>query len=193
VALGYAKPQNAISRHVDAEDQKVAPIQGTPGGEQEMLIINESGLYSLILSSKMPKAKAFKRWVTSEVLPAIRKNGAYESFQAQQHIEQLEATNERLTAAIQAVSIAKEQLAEIIGTRNDTLKQRDDFKAAFLKWKSLYGGACDRVRRADELVQRAQAELDNRIDQLSIVAFGLPDFDEIMNAVIGTLPTKKEE
>ena len=67
-ALGDAKPQNAISRHVDPEDQKVAPIQGTPGGEQEMLIINESGLYSLILSSKMPKAKAFKHWVTSEVL-----------------------------------------------------------------------------------------------------------------------------
>lgn len=81
-ALGYAKPQNAISRHVDSEDQKVAPIQGTPGGEQEMLIINESGLYSLILSSKMPKAKAFKHWVTSEVLPAIHKTGAYESFQA---------------------------------------------------------------------------------------------------------------
>lgn len=97
-ALGYAKPQNAISRHVDPEDQKVAPIQGTPGGEQEMLIINESGLYSLILSSKMPKAKAFKHWVTSEVLPAIHKTGAYESFQAKQHIEQLEATNTRLNA-----------------------------------------------------------------------------------------------
>ena len=87
VALGYKNPQRAIRDHVDAEDKGVTKTV-TPSGEQEMLIINESGLYSLILSSKMPKAKAFKRWVTSEVLPAIRKNGAYESFQAQQHIEQ---------------------------------------------------------------------------------------------------------
>lgn len=67
--LDYAKPQNAIGVHVDNEDKKVAPIQGTPGGTQEMTIINESGLYSLILSSKLPGAKKFKRWVTGEVLP----------------------------------------------------------------------------------------------------------------------------
>lgn len=76
-ALGYAKAQNAIAAHVDEEDRKVAPIQGTPGGTQEMTIINESGLYSLVLSSKLPRAKKFKRWVTSEVLPSIRKNGGY--------------------------------------------------------------------------------------------------------------------
>lgn len=75
--LGYAKPQNAIAAHVDGDDKKVAPIQGTPGGTQEMTIINESGLYSLVLSSKLPGAKKFKRWVTSEVLPSIRKHGAY--------------------------------------------------------------------------------------------------------------------
>lgn len=75
--LGYKKPQNAISKHVDNEDKKGAPIQGTPGGTQEMTVINESGLYSLILSSKMPQAHEFKRWVTSEVLPTIRKHGAY--------------------------------------------------------------------------------------------------------------------
>ena len=194
VALGYAKPQNAISRHVDAEDQKVAPIQGTPGGEQEMLIINESGLYSLILSSKMPKAKAFKHWVTSEVLPAIHKTGAYESFQAKQHIEQLEATNTRLNAAIQAVSEAKAALANVTAMRDDFIKDRDDCKEHFQKWKSLYGGACDRLRRAENLVQQAQGELNSRIDQLSIVAFGLPGFDEIMQTALETaLPDKKEE
>lgn len=194
LALGYAKPQNAISRHVDAEDQKVAPIQGTPGGEQEMLIINESGLYSLILSSKMPKAKAFKHWVTSEVLPAIHKTGAYESFQAKQHIEQLEATNTRLNAAIQAVSEAKAALANVTAMRDDFIKDRDDFKEHFQKWKSLYGGACDRLRRAENLVQQAQGELNSRIDQLSIVAFGLPGFDKIMQAALEiALPDKKEE
>ena len=75
--LGYAKPRNAIAAHVDEEDKKDAPIQGNLGGTQEMTVINESGLYSLILSSKLPKAKEFKRWVTSEVLPSIRKTGSY--------------------------------------------------------------------------------------------------------------------
>lgn len=75
--LGYAKPLNAISAHVDEEDKKGAPIQGPLGGLQTMTVINESGLYSLVLSSKLPTAKKFKRWVTSEVLPAIRKTGGY--------------------------------------------------------------------------------------------------------------------
>ncbi|HEP6095198.1 TPA: phage antirepressor [Streptococcus pyogenes] len=75
--LGYAKARNAIASHVDDEDKKDAPIQGTLGGTQTMTIINESGLYSLILSSKLPQAKEFKRWVTSEVLPTIRKHGMY--------------------------------------------------------------------------------------------------------------------
>lgn len=73
--LGYSNPQKAIRDHVDTEDKTVNEsftVNGTKG-----LLINESGLYSLILSSKMPKAKQFKRWVTSEILPAIRKHGVY--------------------------------------------------------------------------------------------------------------------
>lgn len=80
-ALGYVKPRNAISVHVDDEDKNSALIQGAiQGGTQgnpNMTIINESGLYSLILSSKLPAAKRFKRWVTSEVLPSIRRTGGY--------------------------------------------------------------------------------------------------------------------
>lgn len=75
-ALGYKEPQKAIRTHVDPEDKGVSKMD-TPGGNQDVVIINESGLYSLILSSKLPKAKAFKRWVTSEVLPALRKTGSY--------------------------------------------------------------------------------------------------------------------
>lgn len=74
--LGYAKPENAIARHVDDEDKSTTPFQGT-AYETRATIINESGLYSLILSSKLPNAKKFKRWVTNEVLPSIRKHGAY--------------------------------------------------------------------------------------------------------------------
>ncbi len=77
-ALGYAKPENAIATHVDADDKTTTLIQGTGSNyKSKVVIINESGLYSLILSSKLPQAKAFKRWVTSEVLPQIRKTGGY--------------------------------------------------------------------------------------------------------------------
>lgn len=81
-ALGYANPTRAVIMHVDEEDKR---IEGIPREAQNGLLvtrialINESGLYSLILSSKLPNAKRFKRWVTSEVLPAIRKTGAYSS------------------------------------------------------------------------------------------------------------------
>lgn len=74
--LGYADTKNALKAHVDEEDKRGWQIT-TPGGEQSMTTINESGLYSLILSSKLPTAKKFKRWITSEVLPTIRKHGAY--------------------------------------------------------------------------------------------------------------------
>lgn len=75
-ALGYKNPQEAIRTHIDDEDKGVSEIR-TPGGKQNATIINESGLYSLVLSSKLPTAKKFKRWVTSEVIPSIRKHGAY--------------------------------------------------------------------------------------------------------------------
>lgn len=80
-ALGYVKARNAISSHVSEEDKKDAPIQGDVGGVQQMTIINESGLYSLIFSSKLESAKRFKHWVTSEVLPTIRKTGSYSQTQ----------------------------------------------------------------------------------------------------------------
>lgn len=196
-ALGYKNPGKAIIAHVDEEDKRLEMLSqgsdsqnGNVSPSSKTALINESGLYSLILSSKMPKAKAFKHWVTSEVLPALRKNGVYETVKAQQHIEQLEATNERLTAAIQAVSTAKEQLAEVTDLRNDFIKHRDDYKARFIQAKANYGKICDSLRQAEGLVQRAQAELDSRIDQLKIVAFGLPAFDQIMADIFTT--EKKE-
>ena len=76
--LGYVKPENAIANHVDDEDKTTTLIQGTGSNyKSNAVIINESGLYSLILSSKLPKAKRFKHWVTSEILPSIRKTGSY--------------------------------------------------------------------------------------------------------------------
>lgn len=74
--LGYSNYRNAVMNHVDTEDKKRTQIEDA-GQSREMTIINESGLYSLILSSKLPTAKKFKRWVTSEVLPNIRKHGTH--------------------------------------------------------------------------------------------------------------------
>ena len=77
-ALGYKNPSNALQVHVDPEDKTTYPIQVSGSNyKSNTLFVNESGLYSLILSSKLPQAKAFKRWVTSEVLPQIRQTGGY--------------------------------------------------------------------------------------------------------------------
>lgn len=86
--LGYKDTSDAMKRHVDEED-KLTRCFTDSGQNREMYIINESGLYSLILSSKLPSAKRFKRWVTSEVLPAIRKTGGYIEGQDELSDEQL--------------------------------------------------------------------------------------------------------
>lgn len=76
-SLGYKDSVNALKAHVDEEDKKGWRIATSSRGNQKATVINESGLYSLIMSSKLPTAKQFKRWVTSEVLPSVRKNGGY--------------------------------------------------------------------------------------------------------------------
>ncbi|AGX43928.1 BRO-N domain-containing protein [Clostridium saccharobutylicum] len=76
IALGYKDTSDALKVHVDEEDKGVGEMP-TPGGKQNMITINESGLYSLIFNSKLPSAKKFKSWVTKEILPSIRKHGMY--------------------------------------------------------------------------------------------------------------------
>ena len=97
--LGYANPTKAVTVHVDEEDRSMSEMGTLQHGNQSTIIINESGLYALILSSKLESAKRFKRWVTSEVLPQIRKNGRYE---LEQHNEQLVKYNKQLTKQTRA-------------------------------------------------------------------------------------------
>lgn len=98
-ALGYAKPENAISSHVSKEDKTSTLIQGSGSNyKSKAIIINESGLYALIFGSKLESAKEFKHWVTSEVLPALRKTGSYEMPKKKQ-------SNERLASVNNAVKI----------------------------------------------------------------------------------------
>ena len=109
VALGYAKPENAIYTHVDEEDKTTTLIQGNGSNyKSKTTLINESGLYSLVLSSKLPNAKKFKRWVTSEVLPSIRKHGMYATAQT---IETMLADPDN---AIRMLTALKEERAKRI-------------------------------------------------------------------------------
>lgn len=101
-ALGYSNTKDALSRHVDEEDKRGSRFP-TPSGEQTMTFINESGLYSLVLSSKLPAAREFKRWITREVIPAIRKNGGYINGQQEMNPEELMAA---------AVLVAQRTIAE---------------------------------------------------------------------------------
>lgn len=117
--LGYAKTADAVRKHIDKEDKGVFILE-TPGGKQPVTVINESGLYSLILSSKMPDAKVFKRWVTSEVLPTIRKHGAY-------------MTDEKAFDVVHN----KTGLADLLQQAADQLKQKD-IEIAEMKPKALF-------------------------------------------------------
>ena len=119
--LGYQNGTRDINRHVDDEDKGTTEMV-TPGGKQNMTIINESGLYSLTLSSKLPSAKKFKRWVTSEVLPSIRKNGAYMTEQTLEKalaspdflIQLATQLKEEKEARIQAEQTVEEQKPKVL-------------------------------------------------------------------------------
>lgn len=109
--LGYSNARDALARHVDEEDKNTVVFHdGTPGNPNQT-IINESGLYSLIMSSKLPAAKQFKRWVTSEVLPSIRKNGAYIAGQTEMTTEELLASAHE--AALKILAEREKRLAKV--------------------------------------------------------------------------------
>lgn len=146
--LGYSNTRKALADHVDEEDKGVTKCD-TPGGVQNLTVINESGLYSLILSSKMPTAKRFKHWVTSEVLPAIRKTGGYQMkmpegkellalavLEAQKTIEEQNAQIERMrpkeifadAVATSKQSILIGQLAKLICQNGHSIGQNRLFQ-----------------------------------------------------------------
>lgn len=118
--LGYSNTRKALIDHVDKEDKDDVTIRDAIGRNQTMIAINESGLYSLILSSKMPNAKKFKRWVTNEVLPAIRKHGLYATDDlianpdlAIAAFTALKEEREKNKELMAAVAIGQQQIAEM--------------------------------------------------------------------------------
>ena len=125
--MGYKNTRDALSKHIDKEDKKDGvAVHDTMGRIQNPIVINESGLYSLILSSKLPQAKEFKRWVTSEVLPAIRKTGSYNSQNLKTDpmsllkltYDALEQTNDRVAKVEVEVKDIKENQAITPGEYN---------------------------------------------------------------------------
>ena len=136
-ALEYNEPHKAINRHVSEDDRMKHPVTDSTGREQEAWIINESGLYALIFGSKLESAKRFKHWVTSEVLPAIRKTGGYQMqapqgkellalavLEAQKTIEEQTAQIERMKPKeIFADAVATSHTAILIGDLAKLLKQ----------------------------------------------------------------------
>lgn len=118
--LAYNEPHKAIVRHIDEDDRMKHPITDITGRVQETWLINESGLYSLILSSKLPKAKEFKHWVTSEVLPAIRRHGMYAVDELIENpdlaiaaLTALKEEREKTKQLTETVAVQSQQIAEL--------------------------------------------------------------------------------
>ena len=118
-ALGHQNPQRAIREHIDNEDKGVTEMV-TPGGMQKITVINESGLYSLILSSKLPSAKKFKHWITSEVIPSIRKHGVY-------------MTDNLLDAVIDNPDLMREVIEKLKADKGRTAELETQLKEALPK------------------------------------------------------------
>lgn len=120
-ALGYTDTSDALKRHVDDGDKLTRRFTDS-GQSREMYIINESGLYSLILSSKLPGAKKFKRWVTGEVLPSIHKSGGYLAPAAAKALEDMSAAVQLLSEQMEELS---GQIGELSGQMGELLDRED--------------------------------------------------------------------
>ena len=110
-ALGYGNSREALKKHVDEEDKQASRFV-TGGQQYNMTVINESGLYSLILSSKLDSARRFKRWVTSEVLPAIRKNGRYELESKAKELQQQNRLLESKNTLLEEITAQQKPLTD---------------------------------------------------------------------------------
>ena len=147
-ALGYSDTDQALRKRVDDEDKLTRQIDGS-GQNRSMTIINESGLYSLILSSKLPGAKKFTRWVTSEVLPSIRKTGGYLPAAAERTLADLTAAVQLLTERLDALAEAPALPGQVSPPEKPRRRKRPPGIAAQRRW----------MRTASEKLDLMQARL----------------------------------
>lgn len=196
--LGYSNSRDALSKHVDSDDKLTSQI-ATLGQNRNQTIINESGLYSLILSSKLPQAKEFKRWVTSDVLPTIRKNGMFatdelldnpdfaiatlqklkEEREAKRQLEaQIEADKPKVIFA-DAVSASKSSI--LIGELAKLLKQNgiDIGQNKLFQWLRLNGYLIN--RKGESWNQPTQRSMELGLFQLKKTNINHPDGHTTVN------------
>ena len=147
--LGYSNYRNAVANHVDEDDKLRTQIEYA-GQDRNMTVINESGLYSLILGSKLPQAKEFKHWVTSEVLPAIRKHGAYMTDQ-----KAFDVTHNA------------QGLADLLQQAADQLKQKD-IQIAEMKPKALFADAVSTAKTNILIGEMAKILKANGVDYITV-------------------------
>lgn len=150
-ALGYRNGSRDVNRHVDDEDRRIIEVTGVYGDERQMIVINESGVYSLIFSSKLPDAKKFKKWVTSEVLPSINKTGSYA-------VQQQPMTQAQLIAAQAQLMVDMEQ--KMLAIQNQTAAMQDQYTQLSQKVDT----AVKVLSRPSE--DHWKSDMDNAIKQL---------------------------
>lgn len=176
-ALGYEAARNAIKNHVNEKDKLRHQISAS-GQMREMTLINESGLYSLVLSSKLPNAKKFQHWVTSQVLPSIRKTGSYSICQDQQPMDDIamfEAVNIQLGLSLKIIKEHDRKISAIekrtAVLEDRTNKAETTAKAVFFNQEDQQVKLIAQSHRLDEHNERITA-VEEKIDDR---AFAYPD------------------
>mgnify|MGYP005972348469 CR=1 FL=1 len=170
--LGFANHKDAVSRHVDPEDVCKVEVQ-TNGGKQLVNCVNESGLYALIFGSKLPKAKQFKRWVTNEVLPAIRKQGAYISDKLT-YEEALKIVEERHASETQTITNEQQyELSSRVMRKTHALFGNKNYSFVYRALKRRF-----RIPRYTCLLQRDFETALAFVDGLKVSDFNVPDVKE---------------
>ena len=171
--LGYAKPQNAVAQHCDPEDVTKVEMLDRLNRKQLVNCVNESGLYALIFGSKLPKAKQFKRWVTNEVLPAIRKQGAYSSDKLT-YEEALKIVEKKHANETQTISNEQQyELSSRVMRKTHALFGNKNYSFVYRALKRRF-----RIPRYTCLLQRDFETALAFVDGLKISDFNVPDVQE---------------
>lgn len=171
--LGYAKPQNAVAQHCDPEDVTKVEMLDRLNRKQLVNCVNESGLYALIFGSKLPKAKQFKRWVTNEVLPAIRKQGAYISDKLT-YEEALKIVEEKHANETQTISNEQQyELSSRVMRKTHALFGNKNYSFVYRALKRRF-----RIPRYTCLLQRDFETALAFVDALKVSDFNVPDVKE---------------
>lgn len=184
-ALGYKDSVNAMKRHCHGVVKR--HLIDSKGRKQQASFLPEGDLYRLICHSKLPSAEQFERWVFDEVLPSLRKDGEYATKRQQAYAGYLESRDNRLNAQILMLGESRKRLNDCCSLRDEVFRNRDQAKAEFLKAKARYGKFCDLARQTEDLVKRAQSDIDTKISLLEQMAADPLDFESLLTMALPQL------